>query len=84
MKNTCEPVDFLGKDWYRPATLVELFHRKFPNNLWNLSTITAKSPPYVPKICHTYPTIMKLGTAIPFPKKIQDLYELRDTLLEFR
>ena len=38
MKNTCEPVDFLGKDWYRPATLVELFHRKFPNNLWNLST----------------------------------------------
>ena len=43
-----------------------------------------KPPPPVPKICHTYPTMMKLGTAIPFPKKIQDLYELRDTLLEFR
>ena len=43
-----------------------------------------KKLPHVPKICHTYPTMMKLGTAIPFPKKIQDLYELRDTLLEFR
>ena len=20
-KNTCEPADFLGKSWYRPATL---------------------------------------------------------------
>ena len=25
----------------------------------------------VPKICHTYPTIMKLGTLIPYLKKIQ-------------
>ena len=25
----------------------------------------------LPKICHTYPTMMKLGTVIPYPKKIQ-------------
>ena len=25
----------------------------------------------LPKICHTYPTVMKLGTVIPYPKKIQ-------------
>ena len=37
----------------------------------------------LPKICHTYPTIMKLGTVIPYLKKIQKLYESRDTLLEF-
>ena len=25
----------------------------------------------LPKICHIYPTTMKLGTVIPYPKKIQ-------------
>ena len=32
----------------------------------------------LPKICHTYPTMMK-----PYLKKIQKLYESRDTPLEF-
>ena len=34
-------------------------------------------------ICHTYPKMMKLGTIIPYPKKIQKIYESRDTPLEF-
>ena len=38
----------------------------------------------LPKICHTYPTTMKLGTVIPYLKKIQKKYESRDTLPEFR
>ena len=42
----------------------------------------AKRAP-LPKICHTYPTMMKLGTVIPYPKKIQKIYESRDTPLEF-
>ena len=29
----------------------------------------------LPKICHTYPTMMKLGTVIPYLKEIQALYE---------
>ena len=37
----------------------------------------------LPKICHTYPTMMKLGTVIPYLKKIEKLYESRDTPLEF-
>ena len=37
----------------------------------------------LPKICHTYPAMMKLGTVIPYPKKIQKIYESRDTPLEF-
>ena len=41
-----------------------------------------KRPP-LPKICRTYPAMMKLGTAIPYPKKIQKIYESRDTPLEF-
>ena len=36
-----------------------------------------------PKICHTYPTIMKLGTVIPYLKKIHKMYESSDAPLEF-
>ena len=42
----------------------------------------AKRPP-LPKICRTYPTMMKLGTVISYLKKIQKLYESRDIPLEF-
>ena len=42
-----------------------------------------KKPSPIPKICHSYPTLMKLGTVITYPKKIQKTYESRDTLLEF-
>ena len=41
-----------------------------------------KKPP-LPKICHTHPTMMKLGTVIPYLKKFQKLYESRETPLEF-
>ena len=42
----------------------------------------AKSPP-VPKIFHTYPTMMKIDTVIPYQKKIRKIYESRDTSPEF-
>ena len=42
----------------------------------------AKRPP-LPKICHRYSTMMKLGTVIPFLKKIQKTYKSRDTALAF-
>ena len=37
----------------------------------------------LPKICHSYPTMMKRGTVIPYLKKIQEIYESRDTPPEF-
>ena len=37
----------------------------------------------LPKICHTYPAMMKLGTVIPYLKKIEKIYESRDTPPEF-
>ena len=37
----------------------------------------------VSKICHTNVTIIKLGTAIPYLKKIQNIYKSCDTLFEF-
>ena len=39
--------------------------------------------PPLPKICHTYPTMMKLDTVIPDLKKIQKIYESRDAPPEF-
>ena len=35
----------------------------------------------LPKISHTYPTTMKLGTFVPYVKKIQKIYEPRDNHL---
>ena len=37
----------------------------------------------LPKIRHTYPTMIKLDTVIPYLKKIQKIYESRDTSPEF-
>ena len=37
----------------------------------------------LPEICHTYPTMMKPGTVIPYLKKIKKIYESCDTPLEF-
>ena len=42
-----------------------------------------KGPPLLPKICDTYPTMMKLYTVIPYLKKIQKIYESRDTPPDF-
>ena len=36
-----------------------------------------------PKISDTYPTMMKIGTDIPYLEKIQKIYESRDTPSEF-
>ena len=37
----------------------------------------------LPKIPHTYPTMMKLDTVIPYLRKIQKVYKSRGTSLEF-
>ena len=34
-----------------------------------------------PKTCHSYPAVMKLGTVMPYIKKVQNTYESRDTPL---
>ena len=37
----------------------------------------------LPKICHTYPTMIKLGTHMSYLKKIKKIHESRDTTLAF-
>ena len=39
---------------------------------------------HLPKICHTYPAMMKFGTVITYLRKTQKIYESRDTPFEFR
>ena len=39
--------------------------------------------PHLPKTCHAYSTLMKLGILISYLKKVQKIYESRDTPLEF-
>ena len=41
-----------------------------------------KRPP-LPKICYTYPTMIKLDALIPYLKKIQNICKSRDIPLEF-
>ena len=41
------------------------------------------TPPPVALISHTYHKMMKLGTVIPCLKKIQKIYESRDTPPDF-
>ena len=37
----------------------------------------------LPKICHTHPAMMKLGTVILYLRKTEKIYKSRDTPLEF-
>ena len=50
---------------------------------WGCSRMGGKKVPPLPKICHTYPIMMKLGTAITYLKNIQTISESRDTTLVF-
>ena len=48
---------------------------------WGCSRMEGGKKVPLPKVCHTYLTIMKLATVIPYLKEIQKIYESRDTPL---
>ena len=48
-----------------------------------LFSAAPERPPSPYKICHVYPTMMKLSTVMPYLKKIPKMYGSRDSLLEF-
>ena len=54
-----------------------------PISGWVFQWLLTDAHMMVPKICHTYPTIMKLGTVITYLKKIQKLYKSHDAPLDF-
>ena len=73
--------------------LLELFFRRYPLRIClnpiqgglfrGCSRMGGGEKASLPEICHTYPTMVKLGTVIPYLKKIQNIYKSRDTPLEF-
>ena len=79
------------------AKLSKQYFLKFPDKcffrssysgwfFWVYSRIgVQKCPPApsVPKICHTYPTMTKLSTAIPYLTKIRNIYKSRETPNKF-
>ena len=88
-------LDFYKKIFYNLFLLTSKFHEyteRFATAFLNLFRIgffgaaqgcgVGKKAP-LPKICHTYPTMMKPGTVIPYLKKFQKLYESCDTPLDF-
>ena len=42
-------------------------------SFWGYSRMEGGQKGPLPKICHIYPTMMRLGTVIPYLKKIQNL-----------
>ena len=83
-RHECGHMTFPGKFYDLCNFLVEMLtfnpiqHGHF-RGYWRMGG-GPKRPP-LPRICHTYPTMMKLGTIIPYLKKIQKLYQSRDTPL---
>ena len=70
----------------RKTTNNNKFSSDLPYSGWAFSGLLmdgggGKKAP-LPKISHTYITMMKLGTVIPCPKKIKKIYESRGTTLD--
>ena len=66
-------------DYFLPVSALILFRKGFFGGSSWMEGCKKVHP--LPKICHTYPATMKGGTVIPHAKKIQKVYESRDTLL---
>ena len=52
-------------------------------SLRGCSRVRVQKCPLLPKICHTYPKIMKLSTVISYLTKIQNIYKSRYTPIKF-
>ena len=87
-KSNCFQMKFsLHKKWTFPLRIFSVNVNKFTGN-WcfqldgpfrGYSRIGGSKRHPAPKICHTYPRIMKLSTIVPCIKKIQKIYRSRDT-----
>ena len=77
---------YISSIWNMPYLLVvfligSIYINPIQDGLfWGCSGM-AKRPH--PKICYTYPTMMKPGTFIPYLKRIRKIYESREISLDF-
>ena len=66
----------------RVGFLLTLFRMGFFGAAHGMGGVGAKRPP-LSKRYNPYPTLMKLGTVIPYLKKIQKIHKSSDTPLVF-
>ena len=64
------------------CVLEDVFNPIQDGPFWGCSQMGGQKGP-LPKISHTYPTKMKLGTVILYLEKTQKIYESHDAPLEF-
>ena len=69
LQNFWEPLTLFGMGLFEAA-------QRWSGRGWQKGVLLSK-------ICHTYPTLVKLGVVIPYLKKIQKIHKSRDTPLEF-
>ena len=69
--------------WAYNLKALTLFGMVFFGAAHGWEGVLQKGTPPLSKICHTYSTMMKLGTVIPCLKNFQKLYESPDTPFEF-
>ena len=46
----------------------------FSMDFFGAAHVCGKNPAPLPKISHVYPALMKLGTVIPYPRKISKIH----------
>ena len=94
LHNRCDKSDFFSSElisllrcfpWNSPTNIFFSVNHIQVGSFWGCSRIGVRKcpPPLMPKICLTYPTMMKLSMVIPCLKKIQNIYKSRDTTVKF-
>ena len=76
-----QKIKLLKNDVIKPLTLNPIQDGPF-RDCSQMGGVGGKKDP-LPKFCHTHPTLMKLGTLIPYLKKIRKIYKWCDTPFEF-
>ena len=69
----------LHKKWSSPLTVFRMGLFRAAHG-WGVIKMPS---PHLPKICHTYPTMIKLGIVITYLRKTPKIYESRDTPFQF-
>ena len=69
--------------WYENIFQIAVFNPIQDGHFRGCSRMGGGQKGPFPKICRTYPALMKLSTVIPNLKKIQKVYESRDAPTEF-
>ena len=78
LESKTKPLEYTYHQYFRKLQALTLFRM----GIFTAAYRWGPKKDSLPKIFHTYPTKIKLGTVVPDLKKTQKIYELRDTPLK--